>query len=90
MMKIFTDQEKPRLIGANLPYKRTWFMSLLLLLKVLNKKFNGQMRIVRRELANIFPGNFRGCIGVGDVKEYQIEKPKDRIKEKRSWSGEKN
>ena len=43
----------------------------------------------RRELANIFPGIFRGCIGVGDVKEYQIEKPKDRIKEKRSWSGKK-
>jgi hypothetical protein len=44
----------------------------------------------RRELANIFPGFFRGCIGVGDVKEYHREKPKDRIKEKRSWSGGKN
>jgi hypothetical protein len=43
----------------------------------------------RRELANVFPGIFHGCIGVGDVKEYQIEKPKDRIKEKRSWSGKK-
>jgi hypothetical protein len=45
MVEIFTGQEKPRLVGENLPYKRTWFMSLLLLLKVLNKKFNGQMRI---------------------------------------------
>jgi hypothetical protein len=40
-------------------------------------------------LANVFPGIFRGCIGVGDEKEYRIEKSKDGIKEKRSWSGKK-
>jgi len=43
----------------------------------------------RRELALVFPGILNGCIGVGDVKEYEIEKPKDSIKEKRSWSGKK-
>jgi hypothetical protein len=37
-----------------------------------------------------FPGILSGCIRVGDVKEYQIEKPKDSVKEKRSWSGKKN
>jgi hypothetical protein len=43
----------------------------------------------RRELGIVFPGFFRGCIGIGDVKEYQIEKSKDLVKEKRSWSGKK-
>jgi hypothetical protein len=38
----------------------------------------------RRELGIVFPGIFRGCIGIGDVKEYQIEKSKDLVKEKRS------
>jgi hypothetical protein len=44
----------------------------------------------RRELAAVFPGILSGCIGVGDVKEYEIEKPKDPVKEKISWSGKKN
>jgi hypothetical protein len=43
----------------------------------------------RRELAVVYTGILRGCIGVGDVKEYEIEKPKDSVKEKRSWSGKK-
>jgi hypothetical protein len=43
----------------------------------------------RHELARVFPGILNGCIGVGDVKEYEIKKPKDSIKEKRSWSGKK-
>ena len=43
----------------------------------------------RQELALIFPGILRGCIGVGDVKEFQIEKPKDTMKERQSWSGKK-
>jgi hypothetical protein len=43
----------------------------------------------RRELAVVFPGILNGCIGVGDVKEYEIKKLKDSIKEKRSWSGKK-
>jgi hypothetical protein len=43
----------------------------------------------RHELAVVYTGILRGCIGVGDVKEYKIEKPKDHLKEKRSWSGEK-
>jgi hypothetical protein len=38
----------------------------------------------RRELALVYTGILRGCIGVGDVKEYEIEKPKDSVKEKRS------
>jgi hypothetical protein len=44
----------------------------------------------RRELAEVFPGILSGCIGVGDVKEYEIEKLKDPVKEKNSWSGKKN
>jgi hypothetical protein len=43
----------------------------------------------RHELAEVFPGILRGCIGVGDVKEYEIEKPKNSLKEKLSWSGKK-
>ena len=34
----------------------------------------------RRELGNVFPGIFHVCIGIGDVKEYQIEKSKDLVK----------
>jgi len=43
----------------------------------------------RHELARVFPGILNGCIGVGDVKKYEIKKPKGSIKEKRSWSGKK-
>jgi hypothetical protein len=42
-----------------------------------------------RELANAYSGIFQGCIGIGDVKEFEIEKPIDRVKEKRSWSEKK-
>jgi hypothetical protein len=31
----------------------------------------------------------KGCIGIADVKEYQIEKPTDKIKERESFSGKK-
>jgi hypothetical protein len=43
------------------------------------------------ELANVFTGIFKGCIGiaVADVKEYQVVKYKDTVKERRSWSGKK-
>jgi hypothetical protein len=44
----------------------------------------------RHELAVVYTGILRGCIGVGYVKEYEIEKPKDPLKEKRSWSGGEN
>jgi hypothetical protein len=44
----------------------------------------------KQELANVYPGIFNGCIGVGDVKEYQVVKYKDPMKERRSWSGKKN
>jgi hypothetical protein len=43
----------------------------------------------REELANQFTGIFHGCIGIADVKEYQIVKLKDPVKERRSWSGKK-
>jgi hypothetical protein len=43
----------------------------------------------RQELANFYPGFFNGCIGVVDVKEYQVVKFKDPVKEQRSWSGKK-
>jgi hypothetical protein len=43
----------------------------------------------RHELATVYPGILRVCVGAGDVKEYEIEKPKDSVKEKRSWSGGK-
>jgi len=36
-----------------------------------------------------FPGMFNGCIGVADVKEYQVVKYLDLVKERRSWSGKK-
>jgi len=32
---------------------------------------------------------FSGCIGVADVKEYQVVKNLDPVKERRSWSGKK-
>ncbi len=43
----------------------------------------------RQELANVFPGMFHGCVGVADVKEYQVVKHQDTVKEQRSWSGKK-
>ena len=43
----------------------------------------------RRELSSVFPGIFRGCIGVSDVKEYQVVKYKDCERERRTWSGRK-
>jgi hypothetical protein len=43
----------------------------------------------RRELANTYSGIFQGCIGIEVVKEFEIEKPIDRVKEKQSWSGKK-
>jgi hypothetical protein len=43
----------------------------------------------RAELANVFQGIFNGCIGVNDVKEYQVVKFQDPVKERHSWSGKK-
>ncbi len=43
----------------------------------------------RQELPAVFPGLFHGCIGVADVKEYQVVKHLDPVKERRSWSGKK-
>jgi hypothetical protein len=43
----------------------------------------------RCELATVYPGILKGCVGVGYVKEYVVKKPKDSVKEKRSWSGKK-
>jgi hypothetical protein len=42
-----------------------------------------------QELAAVFPGMFHGCIGMADVKEYQVVKYLDPVKERRSWSGKK-
>jgi hypothetical protein len=42
-----------------------------------------------QELAQIFPGILRGCIGAGDGKEFQIEKPKNNMKERQFWCGKK-
>ncbi len=41
----------------------------------------------RQELANVFPGMFHDCVGVADVKEYQVVKYLDTVKEQRSLSG---
>ena len=43
----------------------------------------------RAELANVYPGIFHGCIGVGDVKEFQVVKFQDPVKERHSFSGKK-
>ena len=43
----------------------------------------------RQELGAVFPGMFNGCIGVSDVKEYQVVKYLDTVKERRSWSSDK-
>ncbi len=43
----------------------------------------------RAQLAVAYDGIFRGCVGIGDVKEFQIKKYKDNVKERRSWSGKK-
>jgi hypothetical protein len=31
----------------------------------------------------------KGCIGIADVKEYQIDKPTEKVKECESFSGKK-
>ncbi len=43
----------------------------------------------REGLANQFTGIFHGCIGIADVKEYQVVKYKDPVKDCHSWSGKK-
>ncbi len=43
----------------------------------------------RQELAATYPGMFHGCIGGANVKEYQVVKYLDPVKERRSWSGKK-
>jgi hypothetical protein len=44
----------------------------------------------RQELKKLFEvGMLIDCIGVGDVKEYEIEKPKNLRKERKSFSGKK-
>jgi hypothetical protein len=43
----------------------------------------------RHELDVTFSWHLSGCIGVCDVKEYEIEKPKDCTLEKSSWRGGK-
>jgi hypothetical protein len=40
----------------------------------------------QKELACIFLGILRRCIGVADVKEFQTEEQKDSNKERKSWS----
>jgi hypothetical protein len=40
-------------------------------------------------LASTFDGIFHGCIGISDVKEFEIEKPGDPVMERRSFSGKK-
>lgn len=37
--------------------------------------------------ASEYPGVFRGNIGIGDIKETEIEKPKDPVLERATWSG---
>jgi len=43
----------------------------------------------RRAMVNSNQGEiiFRSCIGIADVNEYQIVKPKDPRKEQKTWSG---
>jgi hypothetical protein len=42
-----------------------------------------------QEFTAVFPGMFHGCAGVADVKECQVVKYLDPVKERRSWSGKK-
>jgi len=44
----------------------------------------------RQEWANVYPGIFNSCIGIASIKEYQVVKFKDPVKERRSWSRKKN
>ncbi len=41
------------------------------------------------ELAQVYPDIFHGCIGVGEMKEYQVVKLQDPVKERQSFSGKK-
>jgi hypothetical protein len=41
-------------------------------------------------LADQFLGIFKGCIGIGDVKEFAIEMSVNLVKERWSFNGEKN
>lgn len=43
----------------------------------------------RARLAMIYRQILRGMIGVMDVTEYLIKKPKNKIKERKTWSGKK-
>jgi hypothetical protein len=43
----------------------------------------------QQELACVYQGIFKGCVGIADVKEFQVVKYEDANKERRSWSGKK-
>jgi hypothetical protein len=43
----------------------------------------------RQEWANVYPGIFNSCIGIASIKEYQVVKFKDPVKERGSWSRKK-
>jgi hypothetical protein len=43
----------------------------------------------QRELANTYNGIFQGCIGISDVKKFEVEKPADHVMERRTFSGMK-
>jgi hypothetical protein len=55
---------------------------LLAIVEGLDDQLQWPDHICRAELANVFPGIFSGCIDIADVKEYQVVKYKDSVKER--------
>jgi len=70
--------ERQTLVTVSQAYRRSQFMFSKPLWRVWK---------MRQQLATVLPGMFSGCIGVADVKEYQVVKYLDTVKERRSWSG---
>jgi len=88
-MVIFMAHERQTLDGVRHPYNSDLEHVLRNIVEGLDDELKWPNEQRRQELANVYPGIFNGCIGVGDVKEYQVVKYKDPVKERHSWCGKK-
>jgi hypothetical protein len=78
MMAVFTGQEGLKLGGVS--HLRDLEHVLHVIVEGLDDELQWHGVGCRAELAQVYPGIFHGCVGVGDLKEYQVVKFQDFCK----------
>jgi hypothetical protein len=73
-MVVFTRQERLDLDGVNLHCNMIWSMFYAIVVG-LDDELHWPGVDHTAELANVYPGIIHGCIGVGDVNEFQVVNP---------------